>query len=173
LAERMIDYNRPTIIRLIGHLNMEIYMYKDDPGVYLNAYGHPVPIELAQEAGYDVTRLATERRRKEALGMAAQAIDEEFASAKSGQRTVVAEHGGFKVVLLSKGRHTVEDSDGQCLTPGSTLTRDIAEGVAKSMARQWEEVNAKISVPVPQPAAGEVVGRGGAAKRGAAKPSPE
>ena len=39
MAKSNIDENRPTIIRFVPDLGMEIYMYKDDPGVFLNAYG--------------------------------------------------------------------------------------------------------------------------------------
>jgi hypothetical protein len=170
MAERTIDYNRPTIIRVLGRLNMEVFMYKDDPGNYLNAYGHPVPIEFAEEAGYDIHKLENARRKSEALGLAAQAINEEYSS-NVGQRTVVAEHGGFKVVMLTKGRHIVEDSDGNNLTPGTILTQEVADGVAKSLSA--EMAKRETARTEAKKALGERSGRGRGTAGGTEQPRAE
>ena len=38
MAERKIDYDRGVFIRTASDLGMDVFMYRDTPGIYLNAH---------------------------------------------------------------------------------------------------------------------------------------
>jgi hypothetical protein len=133
MSERAIDYDRGVVIRIVNDLNMEVFMYKDTPGIYLNAYGQPVPEVLAAQAGFDVERLRAGRVRRERMAQAAAAIEKET-SEFSPTRIVVEEKEGYRIVSLGAGRHFLEDADGHNLTPGTYLTDALAKRVLDDMA---------------------------------------
>lgn len=117
MAQRNIDYDRGVIIKTHNASGMDVYMYADTPGVFLNAFGTEVDEKLAKEAGYDVDRLSREKVKRERIAAAAQMIEQELALAdKEGQKEVVVERAGFKVIDIGLGRHFVEDPDGNRLT---------------------------------------------------------
>lgn len=122
---RKIDYDRGVIINNHQASGMDVFMYVDTPGVYLNAHGTEVKESLAQEAGFPVERYARERLRRERMTKAMQAIDAELASIGT-VREVIAENKGFKAVHIGLGRHRVEDPDGGMLTD-QDLTKEQAE----------------------------------------------
>jgi hypothetical protein len=115
LAERKIDYDRGVRIRTVPNMGMDIFMYKDAPGVYLNAYGTEVTLELAKLAGFDVERLGKLRLRQERMAQMARQIDDELATAEQS-REVVEELDGFKIISLGDERYVIEDPDGNVLT---------------------------------------------------------
>lgn len=149
MTDRKIDYDRGVIIRTAADIGMDIFMYRGAPGVYLNAHGHQVGEEIAKMAGFDVDRYRLQKKRKEAMAAAASAVDAELlASETTDVRTVVEEKDGYKIILLSAGRHVVEDPDGNVLTQGVVLTLDMARRVLQNIAAGPTEAPA----PKPKPA---------------------
>ena len=161
MSDRIIDYDRPCVIRVIGDLNMEVFMYKDDPGVFLNAWGKPVGDELAARAGYDVAAHKKAKLRKERMTQAAHAIAEEFEEGSKGQTRVVAELAGFKVVEFGANRHRLEDPDGNVLTPGVALSLDTAKKLLRQLATPQAAQADEAIIPPPDGApAGARLGLG-------------
>lgn len=110
-----IDYDRGVQKRHHGS-GLEIYMYVDAPGVYLNSHGTEVSEALAQQAGYPTEDLGRQRVMKERMAQATEAIAREMGIAPK-EKKVVKEKGGFKVIDIGIGRHQIEDPDGAVLTP--------------------------------------------------------
>lgn len=135
MAQRTINYDRPCIIKMVPDIGMEIFMYKDNPGVYLTAYGSEVPLALAEKAGYDVQRLGKLRQRKLNVETAI-ALAHKQAEADEVDRNVIADFSGFKVISIGLGRHLVEDRDGNVITPHVHLSKEMAIGIAKGMEEQ-------------------------------------
>lgn len=121
-----IDFDRGVIFSQHPSMAVWVYMYVDSPGHYLNAFGNPVPEQLAKEAGFDVEKHAKERKRRERMQEAKDAIDAELAEINEENAVVVKEKGGFKVVDIGLGRHNVLDPDGNRLNP-VPLSLDLAE----------------------------------------------
>ena len=120
-----IDYDR-GVIKRIHPSGAEVYMYRDDPGVFLNAFGKPVTKELAENAGFDIPKYSLARRKKEMLAKAVETIEAELGGDEPGTRKVVLDRDGFHLISIGLGRHILEDPDGNNLTP-EPLTEE--EGV--------------------------------------------
>lgn len=134
MSERVLDYNRGVLINLHQGLNMEIFMYVDEPGIYLTAHGTRVSDELARQAGYPVDLHSKEKNRRERMAAAKQAIEAELGVADGGTKTVRAERDGFKVLDIGLGRFDVLDPDGNILHPGQHLPENVALMVLDQMA---------------------------------------
>jgi len=151
MAERKIDYDRGVFIRTATDLGMDIFMYRDEPGKYLNAHGHEVGEELAKMAGFDTVRFAIQRRRKEAMSAAARAVDAELLATEAIEhKTVVKVKNGYSIVALTSGRHQVKDPEGNVLTQGVVLTLEMAEKVLDSIVTsetQRAQAEAKPETP--------------------------
>ena len=134
MVDRKIDYDKGVRIRSIPELGMEVFMYIQDPGVFLTANGAVIPAELARRAGFDVDKLLKMRERKVRMGIAAATIEREIDLSESAAvREVIEELGGFKVVRV--GSHfLVEDPDNAVLTAGVALPKDIAISVMRELA---------------------------------------
>lgn len=111
----LIDLNRGVEVRKHKLSGMHVYMYRDTPGVYLNAFAKEVPDSLAKEAGFPVQEYARKRVAKERMAKAMTAIEAELA-VPAEDRPVLAERGGYKVVGLGLGRAHLTDEDGNALT---------------------------------------------------------
>jgi hypothetical protein len=111
----LIDLNRGVEIRKHRTSGMQIFMYRDTPGVYLNAFAKEVSENLAKEAGFPVQEYARKRTAKARMAKAMSAIEAELAVAEE-DRPVLAERGGYKVVGLGLGRAQITDEDGNALT---------------------------------------------------------
>jgi hypothetical protein len=130
-----INLDRGVLIRSVQDTGMDVYMYRDDPGVYLTAIGNEVPEKIAEQAGFNVDRFRRLRNRKLGMARAAELLDEETALADNeSQRTAVYDKDGFKVILYGLGRHIVEDPDGNNLTPGAALSLEAATRLADALA---------------------------------------
>lgn len=117
MASKNIDYNRGVLKKVHNKLGVDVYMYKDTPGVYLNAYGTEVSEALAAEAGFDIETLGRARLKRERMAQAMAAIEQELnPEVGAGERKLVEERGGFKIMDIGLGRHIVEDPDGNKLT---------------------------------------------------------
>lgn len=116
MAERKIDYDRGCL-KMIHPLGIEVYMYYDEPGMYMNAYGTEISEDFAREAGFDVERLGKARKRKELFAAAHQGVLDQLAQDDAGVHDVVRERGGVSVVDIGIGRFVIEDADGTRLSP--------------------------------------------------------
>ena len=132
-----IDYDRGVIKRT--HVSgAEIFMYRDDPGVFLNAFGTEVDEKLAREAGMNVDKYELLRKKKARMAEAMELIDAEFSNDVNTVRKVVRTRGGFSLVQLGHGRHILEDPDGNNLTP-NPLTHEEGELLFDKMAPKLPE----------------------------------
>ena len=125
MAEKRIDYDRGVIKRTHPLNGVAIYMYRDTPGDYLNAFGTPVSEKIAKEAGFDVALLAKHKLKRERLAQAREAIEREI---DTGELTkeIVRQRSGFSLTHIGLGRYIVEDPDGTVLTP-EPQSKQIAE----------------------------------------------
>lgn len=105
-----IDGDRGVTIRKDRKTGVEIFMYKDTPGVFLNAYGVEVSPKLAKIAGFPVEELLVQRKKREAVDSAMAKIEAKFASG-AGEVKVVREKDGYKVVDHGLGRFSVRGPD--------------------------------------------------------------
>lgn len=109
-----IDLDRGVIIR--NHSSgMQVYMYADTPGVFLNANEIEVGNQIAHEAGYDVPALARARQKREAMAAALAAVEAEFDDGSAG--AVLEERNGYRLVARGAGLFQIEDTEGSILTP--------------------------------------------------------
>ena len=134
-----IDLNRGVTKRI--HVSgVAVYMYKDDPGKYLNAFGSEVEDELAKAAGFDVDTLGAARRKKERVAQAMSVIESEFAQ-DEGTEVVVAESQGFTVVSVGLGRHNLFDPESNKLN-SNPLTEEEALRLLEQMVPKSPEQEA-------------------------------
>lgn len=96
---------------------LEVYMYKDNPGVYYDAHGNEVSEKMAGLAGFPTSKLAQERKRKERLEKFKEQVDQELALMNEDDPVVLAEAGNYQVVQAPGGRARIMTKDGEFLTP--------------------------------------------------------
>lgn len=113
MAASVIDLNRGVTIKP-GPGGLLVYMYKDTPGAYINAYGNEVPEAIAAEAGYDTDTLGKLRLKRERIASAAAQIEAELAI-EADEKTV-EERDGYKIIDYGLGRHKLLDPEGNRLT---------------------------------------------------------
>lgn len=136
-----IDLDRGVHSRTHPTLNMEIYMYVDDPGVYLTAHGDPVKPDLAEAAGFPVAEQVREHEIKTALENAQKQVLEKFGEAQ-GKIKVVKERGGFRILDIGLGRHNVLTTGGDVLNK-EPLTLELAQVLLDNLAPVPEKAPAK------------------------------
>ena len=107
-----IDLNRGVTIRRQPTTGVQVFMYKDTPGVFLNAHGTEVDPELAKSAGFNTEALLKDKLKRERMAVAMSTIEEEFSSGPA-MRETVREADGFKLIAVGLGRHKVLDPDGE------------------------------------------------------------
>ncbi len=128
-----IDYDR-GVLKRVHPKGVEVYMYRDSPGVYLNAHGQEVAESMARTAGFPIDKYTLARRKNEMMAKAMQTIEAELhGDHGGGERTVVCARKGFNLVRLGLGRHIIEDPDGNNLTP-QPLTKEEGEILFNEMA---------------------------------------
>ncbi len=119
-----------------GPGGVQVFMYNDDPGVFLNERGAPVSDVFAGAAGFDVVTLGKLRRKKQALAKAAGSIEEEFEH-EGAAANVLVERGEYRLVELAPGHFQVqfieEDGRGSPLS-ATVLTRKAAEKIFEDLA---------------------------------------
>jgi hypothetical protein len=120
VSERRIDPNFAIDLdRGVTHSRhpsgMDIYMYKDDPGVYYTAKGAQVPPAVAAHAGFDVKRYEKARQRKIYLAQAAETINRQ--QGEDEENEVVREEQGFQIIHLKHGRHQLVSPAGDEILP--------------------------------------------------------
>jgi len=117
-----------------GPGGMSIYMYNDDPGVFLNERGAVVSEAIAAQAGYDVASLAKVRRRKLAIAKAQAGVDAEYATEENSN--IISERGEYRLVEVAAGHfqiHFVEE-DGKGSPLSGVLTHKAAEKLFLDLA---------------------------------------
>ena len=138
-----VDYNRPLIKKIDQSTGIEVYMYMDLPGVYYNTFESQVSEALAASAGYDVALFGKQKRRREQLVVAMDAIDAQLdLQEDNGQKEVVVDRGGFSVVHIGLGRHIIEDQDGGKIVD-RPLTLDEAKAALEKLVPKAEEKTKK------------------------------
>lgn len=110
-----IDYDRGVEIRTHHLSGVDIFMYVDEPGVYLSAHGTQVSEQMARECGYPVDDQVRQRELKKKLKAAHDAIYQEMAQGEENS-IVVCEKDGFQIVDIGLGRHQIMSPDGDKLT---------------------------------------------------------
>lgn len=115
MSERKVDYDRGVIINNHPGSGMDVYMYVDEPGHFMNAHLHRVPDEIAREAGFNTDLLAKERLRLERKAQAGKIIDQELEDEASTEEVVVDTRNDFKLVTIGLGRYNVKDPEDNIL----------------------------------------------------------
>ena len=125
MAREQINYDRGVMKSIHAKTGVEVYMYLDEPGVYLNAYGTQVTEKLAGEAGFNIVQLRAARVRRERMADAKEQIEAELAI-QGPKRVIVKTRAGFAIIGSGFGRHNIEDPDGVVLNK-KALTKEEAE----------------------------------------------
>lgn len=94
---------------------VDVFMYFDTPGVFLNAHEHVVSDELARSAGFDVDALSLVKKRRELMDDAMRGIEAQYGSEKV--REIKAERKGYSLVHVGLNRYNIEAPDGSNLNP--------------------------------------------------------
>lgn len=134
MAERVIDYDRGVLINTDAVSGMQIFMYYDQPGVYLNAHGVPVPEALAKSAGFDVETHAREKVKQDRMAAAKAVIENDLKDAKDETGEKIDLDGGYAIIGIGLGRYILKDPDGNTLTE-TPLSKEHAMSVAKLLAQ--------------------------------------
>lgn len=131
-----LEIGRPKAWRI--HKNgMQIYMYKDNPGVFLDVHGNEVSSRLAKEVGFDVDHLLQERAIIERKAAVFAEIEAEMREGMN-EKTLAKEAGGFKMMQVGKfKKFIIEDAKGNAITPVA-LPQDQAEALLARLADEEE-----------------------------------
>ena len=135
-----IDLNRGVTIKTHPS-GVQLYMYKDAPGVYLTAHGIEAPQKLAKEAGFDVDKLRKALVKKERMAQALEAVEQEFSAPESSHK-VVAEKDGFSVMAIGFGKHNLIDPDDNKINP-RPLTKQEAMALLDTFTGEKPKDDAK------------------------------
>lgn len=133
-----IDYDRGVIFKTHPTNGMNVYMYVDTPGKYLNAFGTGVEEKLAAEAGFDIEKYGKLRIKGERMATAMKAIEEELEMVDKVE-TVVQEQDGFKLIDIGLGRHVLKDPEGNILTT-TMLSEEQGKLLLSRLVPQPKEV---------------------------------
>lgn len=132
MVDRKIDYDRGVLIMTHPQTGIDVFMYLDEPGVYLTAHAHPIAEQLAKEAGYDVEKYAKEKVRNERRAHANALIDKELDSETDVVEKVVEQKGSFTLVSIGLGRHHLKDGEGNQIT-AHALTEEQGKKLLDAM----------------------------------------
>jgi hypothetical protein len=145
---RMIDYDR-GVLKMLHPSGVEVYMYWDTPGVYLNAFAKPVAEGFAAAAGFDILRFGKAKRRMELMRVAREKIEEQLQDSMR-TRVVVEERGGYRIVDIGGDRFIIEDLDGGILTP-APVSLGMAKEILDAAVPPLEPEPAAEPAPTPTP----------------------
>lgn len=104
-----IDLNRGVRKQIDSKTGIEVFMYKDKPGVYYDRAGNELDEKLAKSAGFDVQGLKKRREKMQKMQEAISAIEAEY-----GDAPMFYEKGGLKTIEagVGTGRFKIADKDG-------------------------------------------------------------
>lgn len=131
-----IDYNRGVTKKIHPKNHIAVFMYKDSPGVFLNAFGTEVDNSLAGECGFDVDKLCKEKLKRERIQQVTAMVEAEM-NQESPSRSIAEEIEGFKVIHIGMERYIVEDPDGNKLTT-MPLPLDTASKLLRQLNPTFE-----------------------------------
>lgn len=114
-----------------------VYMLWGKPGKFFGDHGQEFPDAIGARAGYAIEELVAKRKRMEAMAIAGQEIDAQYA--KETQRFVELERGEYRLVNIGKGRYQIEFGDGETVTP-MPLAKDIALQVMDALVPEETKV---------------------------------
>lgn len=146
-----IDLNRGVTIKTDPSTGARICMYKDRPGVFLNAHGDVVAETLAARCGFPIKDLMRQRRKSEALATAHEQIEAEFEAqmaVKTKNKVLKETEDGYKAVQAPFGRCWVYDPDGKPLND-KPLTKEEALRLLKVINETPEQ--STDAGPAPEP----------------------
>lgn len=127
-----IDLNRGVRMSKDHVTQLEVYMYFDDPGVYLTPQGHPVPEEVARSAGFDVDVYKKAHDKKSRMADFQAMLDSEYGDA--AERVVLEERDGYKLVEVGTlGNVMVIDDEDRPLV-ATPLPADIGRTLFNKLA---------------------------------------
>lgn len=107
-------YDRGVCVRL-HPAGLEVLMYIDTPGVYFDARGKNVSGVLAKEAGYDTEKFGRDKVYRDRMAAVDAELRAELEQASEGDKSVVLERDGLRLISIGGGRHYLEDTDGRRL----------------------------------------------------------
>jgi hypothetical protein len=100
---------------------MDVFMYADNPGVYLNVYAKVVPSSIAKEAGFDIVRWAKAKQKRDTLLKFKHNLDEAEALDEEASRKVLDTREGFTLIELPLGRGSIAGPDGDIMVPAAPM----------------------------------------------------
>jgi len=134
----MLDLTRPLIIRKAKD-GSDVYMHKDEPGLYWDAHGRSVPEDVAATAGFKVSeerraKLLAEAEEKARIARE-QRVDEEIAKEaqdkSQGTKPLVVDGTSFVLQGNGKGRFDIY-ADGKKINDKMLLEVDV-----EPFAKAW------------------------------------
>jgi hypothetical protein len=113
-----IDVTRGVEIRRDRSTGVRVYMYINEPGVYLNAFGKPLAESFANKAGFPTERYSRMRNAREKIADFTRKMQHEMdVSSLTENREVVVARGGYTVYAMPYGNAIVTSDEGDNLTP--------------------------------------------------------
>ena len=101
-------------IRRDPETGSDVFMYRQDPGVYYSANGLQVSATMAKRAGFEVEHFAKEREKLQKMKEFQQSWD---SANKTTSKDIVAERGEYHLVHVRNIGYYVEHRDGTNMTP--------------------------------------------------------
>jgi hypothetical protein len=141
--DRCLDADKGLSIRRHEGTDQQLFMYKTEPGLYLNAFGNEVSEKIAREAGFDVEKFSRQRLRSERLADAAAIVDAEMAQADNKEAVKIAEHGGFAIMDVGFNRFVLETSEGDRVTPRA-VTLAVAQSLLSKLSGSGPDASAAV-----------------------------
>lgn len=138
-----IDYDLGVHKRTVNGMGLDIYMYVNQPGVYLNAHGNEVTEDLARQAGFEVDKHLKQRKLRAALSEAEREIRARMDAAQDEKKVVVSRRG-YTLVDIGLDQFRVYDPDGDLLTK-EALSKAQAQIVFDKLVPEGE-----VSAPAQQ-----------------------
>lgn len=127
-----IDLNRGVRMSKDPMSQLEVYMYLDTPGVYLDPLGHEVPEEIAARAGYDVEKFGKAQLKAQRMASFMETLDAELDT--STERTIICERDGYKLVEIGTLGHVLVVDDEDRPLVATPLPRELGEDLFNRMA---------------------------------------
>jgi hypothetical protein len=127
-----VNLNRGVTKRTHPKDGVQVCMYKDSPGLYMNIHGDELTDEFAAEAGFDIAALEKERQKQEKLAAAQLKVEKEY-SAVEGE--VVETAGIFEIVCCNENndQYDVREKGTKKFRNREHLKKEQAVNFAKSL----------------------------------------
>jgi hypothetical protein len=147
MADRVIDYDRGVIIKTHQTTGIDVFMYVDSPGEYLNAHGNAIAPAFAKQAGYDTDADSKQKLIRDRMKAAKDAIEREVNGVDPTEpQEIIKLDGGYSLLGIGLGRYLLRDPDDNVLT-STPLSKEHAEQVAKVLVNAEAPVETKPAGP--------------------------